>query len=480
MPWYLPFRTAFGRYIYDVPTNSIITVSDELFEHLCRLQGKNCCNSSQLDALSSRAKEELAYLNETGYLLDSPLEKIEHPQSESIENQLERQVPMLILQITQRCNFRCAYCVYSSDNQLNRAHSSAEMSYETACKAIDFLYEHSIDCAEVGVSFYGGEPLLNFALVKSVVEYADAKFEGKTINYRMTTNASLLSEEVIKFFMANNRKFNILVSMDGPKSIHDLARKYPDGTGTYDSVVSNLHAIPEYCPHYCNHFSFNAVLDTDNDYEEITKIEDDPFIKRCSVQYNFVEKEERLANYNPTFLQKLNYDIFLGYLSYYREKTPTFSNKLVEYLIKRGRLQEERISPGRIGKCSSPSGPCVPGAHRLFVDYAGRLFPCERVSELNDAMRIGDINSGFDLGSIYKMLNIAQTTEDECKSCWAFQLCSLCIKASDCHGSISSEARLEMCGQVKLNAMDLLGRLVLHAENSKHQRRSASYAVKKC
>lgn len=474
MPWCLPFRTSFGFYVYDSVTNAIISITPDLYRILLEAHSAEKWELAWADA-PDEVRSELSFLNGAGYLNESPLKKIENPLTSGIESMLERQAGMLILQVTQRCNFRCKYCIYSEENLLNRCHSDLEMSLETAYKAVDFYYQHSVDCDEIGISFYGGEPLLSFELIQRVVDYAERLFAGKRVTFRLTTNASLLDEEKVRYFTTEKHNFNVLISLDGPKEIQDMARQFPDGSGTYDHIMQRLHKIPDICSSYSSIFSFNSVIDTNNEYSTIAKIDQDPFVKECSVQYNFVEKEDRGTKYNSDFIESINYDIFLGYLGYYREKSPVYPNKLIEYLMKRNRMQEERIASGSLGERSAPSGPCAPGAHRLFVDYRGRLFPCERVSESNPHMTIGDIWNGFDLSSVRSMLNIASTTQAECMSCWAFQLCSLCIKASDEKGRLSSRARVEMCDQVRLNAMDLVGRMTLDSENNKHERRAAHY-----
>lgn len=478
MPWCLPFRTSLGSYVYDTTMNSVLTVSSDLYGVLANAASGESW-SSALARAPENAKKEYLGLCEAGYLHENPLEKIEHPLTRSVALRLERQVGMLILQVTQRCNFRCKYCIYSESNDLNRCHSSEDMSFETACEAIDFYYRHSVDCSEVSISFYGGEPLLRLDLIKRVVEYSESLFRGREVLFRLTTNASLLNEEAVRFFTREGHKFSVLISLDGPQEIQDKERVFPDGSGTYSCIMKNLHCIPDICENYASIFSFNSVLDTDNSYESIIRMSEDPFVSNCSVQFNFVEKEDRKSDYNPDFLEQVNYDMFLGYVSYFRDAEPTYPNKLIEYLIKRNRLQEERLAPGSMGEVSAPSGPCIPGGHRLFVDCSGKFYPCERVSEANRCMKIGDLRGGFDYDAVESMLNVAKSTQNECSHCWAFQLCSLCIKSSDEGGKITDRARLELCEQVRLNAMDLLGRLALNAENIKHVSHMGGYFASK-
>ena len=99
-----------------------------------------------------------------------------------------------------------------------------------------------------------------------------------------------------------------------------------------------------------------------------------------------------------------------------------------------------------------------------MVTVDGNFVLCERVSEISEPMIIGNINSGIDMQKVYKLLNIAQSTAEYCKNCWAFHLCSLCAKNSDKAGVLSSEERLSYCTVSKSHAKDLLEKAVLIKE----------------
>ena len=95
-----------------------------------------------------------------------------------------------------------------------------------------------------------------------------------------------------------------------------------------------------------------------------------------------------------------------------------------------------------------PSGPCIPGARKLFMDVQGNFFPCESTSEASRCMRIGSVDSGFDVPQIAKLLNVGKITEEECKSCWGFRLCRQCCMAADGLDDLSRKKRLAMCGKM--------------------------------
>lgn len=112
------------------------------------------------------------------------------------------------------------------------------MSFETAKRAIDFYLEHSIDRSWAAIGFYGGEPLLEFELIKKCVDCLEGKIEGKQILFNLTTNGTLLEGEKAKFLKEHN--FSVAISLDGSKKEPDACRKFLDGTGSFDTVIKNI------------------------------------------------------------------------------------------------------------------------------------------------------------------------------------------------------------------------------------------------
>ena len=123
------------------------------------------------------------------------------------------------------------------------------------------------------------------------------------------------------------------------------------------------------------------------------------------------------------------------------------------------------LSKNGVFEKSHPSGPCLPGIMRPFVDVDGRLFPCERVSEESAAMQIGHINTGFDIKKVENMLNVGQLTADECKECWCFLHCTLCVAACDGGDELSGKERLKHCNMVENSIMETLFSICLLGEN---------------
>ena len=150
----------------------------------------------------------------------------------------------IALLVTQNCNLACTYC-YGNKGTYG---SSGHMNSETARKAIDWLIEQSGELRNPGVVFFGGEPLLNFALMKEVVAYARKRGgeSGKAFEFSVATNASLLSDEIITFLKEN--EITPVVSFDGCKEAQDSQRPFKGGRGSYDVVAPKIRKLLETFP----------------------------------------------------------------------------------------------------------------------------------------------------------------------------------------------------------------------------------------
>lgn len=185
------FRTLNSCYLYDVNINSIIRINESTYNIL-----KNEQEIPNGDIRISKLKER-------GFL--QPIDRnfqIEHPLTDKVESYIQNNLSLLILQVTQNCNLRCKYCVYSG-SYVNRVHTNKRMNFETAKQAVDFYYNHSKNIDIASISFYGGEPLLEFELIRNIVEYCEMKFSGKQLNLNMTTNATLLTNEMMDFLQVH-------------------------------------------------------------------------------------------------------------------------------------------------------------------------------------------------------------------------------------------------------------------------------------
>jgi uncharacterized protein len=152
-------------------------------------------------------------------------------------------VTAISLMVSESCNFRCTYCY----GGFGKAHG-LKMESSTARKAVDWLMQQSKNEKTLRLVFFGGEPLLNFPLIKEISAYTREKSRetGKSVNLEITTNASLIDNEVVDFFL----EYDIwpLISFDGPKEIQDLQRPYRNSRGSFDSTAVKIRKLLDRIP----------------------------------------------------------------------------------------------------------------------------------------------------------------------------------------------------------------------------------------
>lgn len=445
---YTLFKTIQKYYIYDTNINTIREVSYETYLILHKmLKNKNIIPN-----------DEIIELFNLGFLHPFSVKILEHPQTENIEVQLGRNLQRLILQVTQKCNLRCNYCPYSQKNNLNRKHDNRTMSLPIAKKSIDFFYNHSLDSESVELNFYGGEPLLNFDLIKDSTLYFDNLFYGKNRIYGFTTNGTIFNKNILDFLDKYN--FHITISLDGPEYIHDSNRKFhKSNQGTFFIVFENIQFIHRFYPKLFKNMQINTVMDPKNDYQSYQRLLTD-YTLLSSVNFSTTIIEDAFLDnkniYNSEFNLQREYFSFLTFLHLSELLDLSSELKLLksyqEILLN---LENMLNFHNVLSEKSVPAGPCLAGQLRLTVNVNGKLLPCEKISESVDDNYIGDIKNGFIFEHIKKIINISQNTEDLCKNCFAFRFCGICIN-SCIHGLNDINNKIIVCKQRKNQILNQL------------------------
>ena len=450
-------KTPLAYYFFDVNTNRFVQIEEKLYNYLS-LEQQADKNYTPIDnAIKDDAiNKALEALRTDGFLSSKRPEKLRHGFSDHLDTILDKEILHITLQLTQQCNFRCVYCIYAPNEfEFQRSHSPKRMSKETAIKAIDFLAAHSSGTDRIALSFYGGEPLLEYDLMHELVLYAEELFEGRDLLFSVTTNASLITREIAEFLSQHN--FILLISIDGTPQIHDRGRKFAaNGMGTYSTIESNLQMIQNDFSELYDKISFNMVVDTRFSTQEVHAfIMSNPLFKDKSVTLTVVndgvnfEKHAFSEDYviNERAVQ------FYALLNYFgRFPSDKISNpakialetKLTKF------KKAEYMSTKELPDIFSHGGPCIPGQKKLLVDTDGNFFPCERVSETSSDMQIGNLEQGINVEKCVQILNVCELTEHECKNCWALTHCILCVSRCDNNGCLSGDLKLSSCNDVRV------------------------------
>lgn len=439
-PFIYPFKTLGGFYFYDVNMDKIVTVKENVYLFLTKQQ------SEELEP-GEDIKSDIFLLKQNGFLKSTKVKELEHPDTDILPSILKNNVNHIILQVTQGCNLRCAYCTYSGHYN-HREHTYKRMSWEMAKDAIDFLIDHSSSSEDLILGFYGGEPLLEFGLIKKCIQYILQEAEGKKVSFSLTTNATLLTDEAIETF--EKYSVDLMISLDGPQEIHDRNRKYSNGKGTFETVIKNVRHIKDKYPDYFKHIRFNVVVDLQSDLNVLRDfIAESDLINRMNAKISTVSNIYMKNKFDDmperVFIQR-NMDFMRLYL----QKLGKISDDEIclfdaEYEDIKAKLYDSAVRRSEVPQKAHPGGPCTPGRKRIFMNIDGDFYPCERVSENSKVMKLGNLYTGFDVKKISNIINVAKITEKNCKNCWAFNYCNQCAAFADDMQQLSAKKRLENC-----------------------------------
>lgn len=446
------FRTYKGNYCYDRSTNSILSLTKEDYDELLQIE------RGEFKASDSKS---IYNLKDRGFLKGNVVEEIQHPATIDLEHIVNNHMSQLVLQVTQQCNLRCCYCIFSG-NYYNREHSSQRMTFETAKRAVDFFMEHSLESKEVTVGFYGGEPFLEFNLIKSVITYCKENYSYRTLKFNVTTNGVLLNKEIIQYCIENDML--VTISIDGSKEEHDANRVTRDGKGTFDIILNNIRLIEKIDKNYfLKNLLFNTVINPKlklncvGEYFSTSQLFQDSHIIFGNLTTSNL-KEKSLAEYNTEFWLPRNYELLKLFLYILGKIDKQKLSKLiinstgeVEDFVRKLRYRE----PNRI---DHHGGPCVPCAKRLFITVDGKMYPCERVSENIKRFCIGALNNGLNMENINYILNCGKLSEIECKNCWNLLHCNVCISMANSESGVgfNKSEKLACCNESMLVTMTQL------------------------
>ena len=252
----------------------------------------------------------------------------------------------------------------------------------------------------------------------------------------------------------------ITFSLDGQK-IHDKHRIRGDGSPTYDDVMRILEkTVEKYGNESMSCISINMVLNPNNSLTDTVEWLSADIFEKIQVRASLIENDylENKFQVTDTYIAEYNYYYALQLLKYLKLVDGIDRNLIVESGIQSmtedyARLRNDSV---QLPDISSPSGPCLSGVRKLFVNVNGDFFPCEKVNELSSSMMIGSLDNGFNYEQIEKHLNIASLTPDKCRSCWAQQHCTICQRQADGGDELSARTKTQFCPDVERSLLSTL------------------------
>ena len=363
---------------------------------------------------TEEAVEEILALKEAGQLFS---EDIYEKYIMDFKNR-ETVVKALCLHIAHDCNLACRYCFAEEGEYHGRR---ALMSFEVGKKALDFLVANSGNRVNLEVDFFGGEPLMNWQVVRDLVSYGRSleKEHHKKFRFTLTTNGILLNDEILEFL--NKEMGNVVLSIDGRKNVHDFMRPHRGGQGSYDEIVPRFQKVAEsrgqmnyYVRGTFTHHNLDFAQDVlhlaDLGFKQISV---EPVVADASEDYALKEEDV------PVILEE--YDKLAKELLARKKagKGVNFFHFMID--LEGGPCVAKRLSG------------CGSGTEYLAVTPWGDFYPCHQFVGQEEFL-MGNVDEGLkrnDIRDEFKSCNVY--AKEKCKNCFAKFYCSGGCAANSYH-----------------------------------------------
>ncbi len=333
-------------------------------------------------------------------------------------------VKALCLHVAHDCNLACRYCFAEEGEYHGRR---ALMSFEVGKKALDFLIANSGARRNLEVDFFGGEPLMNWEVVKQLVEYGRSQEEahGKKFRFTLTTNGVLLNDEIMEF--CNREMSNVVLSLDGRREVNDRMRPFRNGKGSYDLIVPKFQKFAK-SRGTRDYFVRGTFTRGNLDFSEDVLHFADLGFKKVSVEPVVAPPEEPYAIREedlPVIMEQ--YDrLAAEYVKRWKEgRDFTFFHFMID--LNQGPCVAKRLSG------------CGSGTEYLAVTPWGDLYPCHQFVG-NEAFLLGNVDEGVTNTAVrdeFKLCNVY--AKEKCRDCFLRFYCSGGCAANswNFHGSIT-------------------------------------------
>ena len=328
---------------------------------------------------------------------------------EEFSNNRQTVVKALCLHIAHDCNLACRYCFAEEGEYHGRR---ALMSYEVGKKALDFLIANSGSRKNLEVDFFGGEPLMNWQVVKDLVKYGreQEKLHNKKFRFTLTTNGVLLNDEVMEF--CNKEMGNVVLSVDGRKEVHDYMRPFRKGAGSYDLIMPKFQKFAEsrnQDKYYVRGTFTHHNLDFSKDVLHLA----DLGFKQISVEPVVAADTEEYAIREEDIPQIMEEYDTLAKEMIKREKEGKGFN-FFHFMVD---LDQGPCAIKRLSGCGA-------GHEYLAVAPNGDIYPCHQFVGNKDFL-MGNVNENKIDENIEKMFERSNVyTKEKCKNCFAKFYCS--------------------------------------------------------
>lgn len=392
-----------GVHVIDDVTFDLLDHAEPPFEKECP---KNVMDILKENYTEEEIKEAYADILE---LYDNKLLYSDDVYGDYSKTVVESPIKAMCLHISHDCNLRCKYC-FASTGDFGKGRKL--MPFEVGKAAIDFLLEKSVGRENLEVDFFGGEPLMNFDVVKQIVEYARSKEEEYHKNFRftITTNGMLLDDDTIDYI--NKEMYNVVLSIDGRKEVNDRMRVRVDGSGCYDRILPK----------------FKKLVDGRGDKEY--------YVRGTYTKYNLDFSEDVMHLYEVGFDEISVEPVIESPEEAYAITEEDLDQIYAEYDKLVDRIGAIRKSGKHINffhfMIDLDQGPCVikrlrgcgSGNEYVSITPDGDIYPCHQFVG-HDEYKMGNIEEGTFNNDIKKEFAGCHVySKPACQECWARFYCS--------------------------------------------------------
>lgn len=413
--------------VLDVESGAVHVADDITYDVISLYEGnsadeivsklKSSYNMDEIRECISEVKE----LVEDGQLFT---EDIYEPFVEKFKEKRQTVVKALCLHIAHDCNLACKYCFAEEGEYHGRR---ALMSFEVGKKALDFLVANSGNRVNLEVDFFGGEPLMNWDVVKQLVAYGRSleKPNNKKFRFTLTTNGVLLNDEVMEF--VNKEMSNVVLSLDGRKEVNDRMRPFRTGKGSYDLIVPKFQKLAE-SRNQTNYYIRGTFTRNNLDFSEDVKHFADLGFKQMSIEPVVGPEEDPYSIREQDLPQIMEeYDkLALEYIDRYKKGNGfNFFHFMID--LTQGPCVYKRLSG------------CGSGTEYLAVTPWGDFYPCHQFVG-NEDFLMGNVDEGIIKPEIVKEFgNCNVYSKEKCKNCFAKFYCSggCAANSYNFHGTIN-------------------------------------------
>ena len=324
----------------------------------------------------------------------------------------------LVLNLTNQCNLSCQYCYEFGEDKITTPEGKKKfMDWETAKTSVDFLFANAKGRRSVHLTFFGGETLMNFPLLKQVVDYSRAQSDEREIkiDFSLTTNGTLLTPQIIEYLATNH--VGVTVSIDGPREMNDKFRIFANGRGTYDVIEPKIREL--LARHRTRPIAARVTMTSHaNDVLNI--------YRHLKQDLGFHEVGFAPVTTSPNRL----YSIDEPGMDHIFAQFTTLADEYLQFAL-RGELHGfSNVSDtlAELHQGVNKSHPCGAGLGLVGIGPSGDIAPCHRFVD-SDKHALGNVATGIDKlkqAAFLERGNIQSKTD--CHTCWARPLC-----AGGCH-----------------------------------------------